>query len=111
MARLLMAAKLYAIRHVDTGWYMPQMRTNRGYSFVELENFGSTPRLFWSLVGANKALSSWRKGPRRKSKTYQDTYTGEWDFDPGGDPVGKPPESRMSANMEIVEFDLAEIAA
>ena len=109
MSKLLMKAELFAIRHSPTQLYMPQ-RIRPGYTLLEVEDFTTTPRLFWSRSGASKSLTAWLKGVHERSSSYQDPMTGEWDYDPGGYPEGPPPSNRVAGEMEIVEFTSVEKA-
>ena len=107
MSRWLMKGEVYAIRHKEHG-YMPQRRSGRGYTTFEPEAFHpSEPRLFWTRVGADRALRAWLKGCWSRTKNYQDSYTGEWDVEDGS-PPDNPPANRKAEDMEIVTFTITE---
>jgi hypothetical protein len=55
--------KLYAIREIATGWWLPQAKPTsvRGASHVDPDPHAK-PRLFWSKKSAQNALSAWCQG-------------------------------------------------
>ena len=104
-----LSRKIYALRAVETGWYMPMIRSNRGYTGVELEYWKplgkGLPRVFGSKVAANRARECWAKG----------VWLREWevdDFSHGRYIVGaKPPDtpgSRKLKDVEVVELTIRE---
>lgn len=93
---------LYAIRHIPTGFYLPDTRRGTSRSFVEPMDPDAPyfiPRLFSSRNRAEKALTSWLQG--RHIVEWEDgcSYVGQIRHVP----------SRKREEMEIVKFKLKEI--
>ena len=108
MAKLLMTTTIYGIRHKPSGYYMPVLRTGRGYSWLTTEDFSSTPRLFWSRRAATLAITRWLQGPLSLGSIIKDSWGIAVDYDSGGEPIGPPPITRIAEDLEIVEFTLTE---
>lgn len=109
MAKLLFTGSVWAIRHRPTETYMPQLSNGKRYTYVEVDQFSpSKPRIFLSHRRAAAALTAWLAGEWKGTKIYQD-HNGELDvFGPA--PPDSPPPDRKREDMELVEFNLTEIA-
>jgi len=99
--------KLYAIREIETGWWMPQAKptTVRGASHVAPDPYAK-PRLFWTRKSAENALSAWCQGI--------------WKMESGGSSFDsfEPPEPELTTekvegrrreDFEIVPLNLHEV--
>ncbi len=98
--------KAYAVRHKPSGMFIPRLETGkrRGGSFLEPTN-EREPRLFFNKLSARAFLSNWLQG------TFQNYSTMNYEgYEDGGLKVTPQPH-RKKDEMEIVEFDLIEVAA
>lgn len=107
--------KVYAIRHIPTGRFMPVPtgKNGSGSSYWEpIEDFtvGRVPRLFPLRRPASSALTQWLRGRHVvvTERTHPDDGFGQsWDK-----PIGttvEPDPSRKADDMEIVAFELVEV--
>lgn len=99
----------WAIRQKSTGYYLPDRKNKRGYSFDEPTK-DCFPRLFKSKLSAIHALSAWLRG-HWKVEWHQ---RGGFSFDDAPEDVQvletETVEGRNADDMEIVEFALHEVA-
>lgn len=109
--------KVYAIRHIPTGRFMPVPtgKNGSGSSYWEpitesTAVYGTQlPRLFPLRRSASSALTQWLRGRHVvvTERTHPDDGFGQsWD-----EPVGtvvKPDPSRKADDMEIVAFEIVE---
>uniref|UniRef100_UPI0032195AA1 hypothetical protein n=1 Tax=Chryseobacterium sp. TaxID=1871047 RepID=UPI0032195AA1 len=96
---------LYAIRHIPTGFYLPEPTGygGRGGSFsepVDCSLDGPNPRLFTSMLSAKRALTQWLRGEHHGEFEYEDGYK----YSTGATVVFKP--ERIKEDMEVVPFTL-----
>lgn len=105
---------VYGIRHKPTGEFMParMSRSSRGgWSWWREPNqkpYDPTPRLFPTAAGARNALTAWMQG-----RWVNEETTHGWEF-PETEVCAVPEATevpRVRADMEIVTFTLAEVAA
>lgn len=97
---------LYAVRHRETGKFMPQRPTGRGYTYWEpLGEETRTPRLFPTKRGAQIAVACWAQGEFRR-----DYHPGDWGFDDGQDEIAiTPREDRTKTDLEVVPIRLTQV--
>ena len=106
----------WAIRHIPTGGYLPEVGPRMGYTGTEpvlMEKGAFSPRLFSAEQYAKAALTWWLKGitTRTYYRGYTDRY-GDWDADEKWETF--MPESdeymtyvpRRREDFEIVEMTL-----
>ena len=102
-----MISTLYAIRHIATKQYMPQLR-GKGYSYwnpsstnpindIKGRKNAGVPRLFPSSLCAKRAITAWAYMPNARM-TYRTGYFGEEDYD-----IIDKPDGRKKEDLEIVE--------
>ena len=96
---------LYAIRHKASRRYMPEVK--RGYTYVEVTDWGGVPRLFGTRGGAATALTLYCKG-QHKAETIG--LTGVFDLHGGVETTVDviPYTSRNRNDFEVVEMCLEE---
>jgi len=101
--------KVYAIRQISTGWFMPatapQRHRQRGYTRDEPTE-RCVPRLFLQRKYAKLALRAWLKGAWIETHAPGD-YHGQ--LEPTGMEI-VPVEGRKSEDMEIVQLIIVEAA-
>lgn len=95
--------KAFAIRMKGTNLYLP--RVVKGNSFAELEADGGRlgPRVVTTRHAAQSILSQWLRG-----HFYVTVSGDEWDQET--ELTVEPQADRVKADMEIVEFELVEVA-
>lgn len=93
--------KVYCIRQKSTGLFIPRLKNGqrRGGSHLEPSN-EREPRVFHNAIAARAFLSSWLKGIFENTALYDDD---------GPDVKCTPQPHRKKDDMEIVEFECAEI--
>lgn len=96
---------LYAIRHKETGLFMPLLKRNRGYSHWNppelLKNIDTgVPRLLTTRKKAQQCISQWFTFPNGKRGVSQ-SHDGEWD-----DIVDFKPDGRKKEDLEIIQLEL-----
>lgn len=93
----------YAIRHKATGFLMPQMKKDRGYSHwnpdkpKELHASLGVPRLLQSRRQAVKCISGWAAFPNSKGGGHY-SYDGEWIED-----IDMKDDGRKKEDLEVIE--------
>ncbi|UCR75546.1 hypothetical protein PP742_gp62 [Alcaligenes phage vB_Af_QDWS595] len=93
---------VFAIRHKNTGYYLPDTRRGTGRSYVEPTNPNDPsyrPRLFTSRVSAERTLTSWLQGHHVIAWEDGGPYVGHIEYQ----------KHRSREDMEIIEFKLKEI--
>lgn len=102
--------KVYAIRELATGFYMPARqpsKSSKGFTSDEPKENGGKwgPRLFFSYKGAHNSLVAWAQG------VWMLQWQSGYDiFDDVRDLTIQARPNRSRQNMEIVEFNLQEIS-
>ncbi len=98
---------LYAIKHIPTGFYLPEPKgiRGRGGSFtepVDCSGDEQNPRLFKTERSAKNALVQWLRGHHEGITEYEEGYR----YSIGADVVHQP--HRIKEDMEVVKFNLKE---
>ena len=94
----------YAIKHMPTGGYLPQLRRKRGHTHTEpLPLEGAVPRLHHTERGAKVALWYWLKGTWR-----EDYNTGDWGTSEYCGNFPKKQLERKREDMQIVKMRVKE---
>lgn len=95
--------KLYAIKHLPSGGFLPAKIKCRGNSFTEPTK-DEPPRLYTDMRSARCALSAWLRGEwiPHTSQHYEDPYS-ETYYAP------QKVESRKKEEMAVVEVFIKEL--
>jgi len=96
--------KGYIIQQISTKLHLPSGRS-RGFTHDEPTG-AQPPRIFFRKRDAQAALRCWLQG-EWSEKSYQDSYTGEWDYG-GPEPTKKRPD-RKAEDMEVVEIEIHRV--
>lgn len=114
--------KVYAIRHIPTGQFMPVptgkngsgssywVPTETAYCRAVLDLKPPLPRLFPLRRSASSSLTQWLRGRHVvvTERTHPDDSFGQSYLEPVGTAV-EPDPSRKADDMEIVAFELVEM--
>lgn len=101
--------KLYFIRHIPTGHYLPEPkgRNGRGGSHLEPSPDKDDARIFRSLLSAKRFLGTWLKGKYVCNRGYSDGHPdNDWERDYYEEISVIPVTSRIREDMEIIEKDI-----
>lgn len=96
----------FAVKHVPTGRYLPQLRRKRGYTHAEpAAPEDRVPRLHRTKRQAKTALTYWLKG------AWNEDYAHNWESGAseycGNSPSPKP--ERKAEEMRIVKIRVEEV--
>lgn len=100
--------KLFFIRHIPTGLYLPEPggRNGRGGSHTE-PGPADNARIFRSQRSAKIALNAWLKGKYVADRGYSDGHPGnDWERDYYEELSVIPQPHRKLFEMEIIEKEI-----
>ena len=101
--------KLYFIRHIPTGHFIPRPHgmNGRGGSHLEPRENKQDARIFYSERSAKIFLTTWLKGKVHAHRQIIDGHPGnDWTPDYKEDLRTYPVASRIREDMEIIEKEI-----
>lgn len=93
---------MYAIRQKSTGYYLPEIKHKKGYTWTQPSKDG-IPRLFKSENAAKSALKWWLEGTLGWMNV-----AGRWE---DIELVLTPMEDRKEEDMEIVMVNILQVSS
>jgi hypothetical protein len=99
----------YAIKHIPTGYYIPEPegRAGRGGSHTEPHPNSNDARLFKTERSAKLFLGSWLKGKYVADRGYSAGHPGnDWEQDYWEEIHIVPQPNRKREDMEIIKLEI-----